>query len=483
MIVCTGINAAEWFFLLYFIALNGGYLVLNMISLFALRHAMESRMAGNVAAAHAALELPVTIIVPAHNEAITIGDSVRALLQLEYPQYEIIVVNDGSSDETLDVLKQEFSLQIFPEAYRLRLPVEPVRGIYRSTVYGRLRVIDKCNGGKADALNAGLNAARYPIFCGVDADSILQRDSLQKVIQPFLDDPSTIAVGGTVRIANGCEVRGGFVERIRLPQRKLALFQIVEYLRAFLFGRLGWSPLNALLIVSGAFGLFRKEAVISVGGYRRDTIGEDMDLVVRLHRKARLSRQQYRITFVPDPICWTEAPENWRTLRSQRMRWQRGLAESLSANWRLCFHPRGGAPGWIAYPFMLVFELLGPLIEVSGLLFIVVAALLGDISYTAFALFLIVAIGVGILLSISALLLEELSFHVYPRFRDTAVLLLAAVAENFGYRQVLAFWRAVALLKWIVRSQAQWGKIQRTASWRPEAAPKPRPFQSTSPNG
>jgi cellulose synthase/poly-beta-1,6-N-acetylglucosamine synthase-like glycosyltransferase len=459
------IAAAEWMFLLYFIALNGSYMALNVISLIALRRTMDTRSADNVPAPHSTFELPVTIIVPAHNEALTIGDSVRALLQLEYPQYEILVVNDGSSDATLDVLKREFSLQPFPEAYRVRIPTQAVRGVYRSTLYGKVRVIDKDNGGKADALNAGLNAARYPIFCGVDADSILQRNSLQRIIQPFLEDARTIAAGGTVRIANGCEVSGGFVERIGLPRRGLALFQIVEYLRAFLFGRLGWSPLNALLIVSGAFGLFRKEAVIAAGGYRTDTVGEDMELVVRLHRRARLAKQPYRITFVPDPICWTEAPEDWRTLKNQRVRWQRGLAESLAKNRQLCFHRDGGAPGWLAFPFMILFELLGPLFEIAGVAFLGIAALVGVISLQAFAILLSVAIGLGVLLSISALLLEEMSFHVYPRLRDTARLMAVAVAENLGYRQVLAVWRAIALVKWMFGARAQWGAMQRTASW------------------
>jgi cellulose synthase/poly-beta-1,6-N-acetylglucosamine synthase-like glycosyltransferase len=459
------IAVAEWTYLFYFVVLNGGYLTLNVVALVALRRFMESRTAGDLPPIYSNFELPVTIIVPAYNEAVTIGDSLRALLQLEYPQYEIIVVNDGSSDSTLEVLQDEFGLKPFPEAYRVRVPVAPVRGIYRSTVYAKLRVIDKENGGKADALNAGLNAARYPIFCGVDADSILQRDALQRVIRPFLEDPTTVAAGGTVRIANGCTVSRGFVERIGLPHSALGLMQIIEYLRAFLFGRLGWAPLNALLIISGAFGLFRKEAVIEAGGYRTDTVGEDMELVVRLHRKLRIAKQPYRITFVPDPICWTEAPEDWRTLRSQRLRWQRGLAESLAANLKLCLHPRGGAVGWVAFPFMLVFELLGPLIEVTGFAFFVVAAISGWISYQTVAIFLAVAIGLGILLSVSALLLEELSFHVYPKLSHTLTLLGAAVLENLGYRQMLAVWRLTALVRWAFGVKGRWGTMQRTGAW------------------
>lgn len=466
MILQDVIIAGQWIFLLYFIGLNTGYLLLNVVALFALRRFLEARSIESLPEIYSDFELPISIIVPAYNEAVTICDSVRAQLQLEYGEFEIIVVNDGSSDETLDILIEEFSLKEFPEAYRIRLPTEKVRTIYRSILYRNLKVIDKVNGGKADALNAGINASRYPLFCGVDADSIMQRNSLQRVVQPFLEDPTTIAAGGTIRIANGCKVRHGFIDSIGLPDNKLALFQIVEYLRAFLFGRLGWSPMNALLIISGAFGLFRKETVVAAGGYRTDTIGEDMELVVRLHRMARLSGKPYRITFVPDPICWTEAPTDFKTLGSQRIRWQRGLAESLSANIGLCLHPRGGAAGWLAFPFLLVFELLGPLLEVSGYLFVIIAAFNGWISYPVLLVFLLVAIGLGSLLSASALFLEEMSFRIYPRVRDTMKLFAVAVIENFGYRQLNSVWRLIGLIRWAFGAPARWGKMRRTAPWK-----------------
>jgi len=289
------IAVAQWVFLTYFLMLNGGYIVLNFLSLFGMREYFRASSVDSLPKAYSEYELPISIIVPAYNEAATITASVRALLQLRYPEYEIVVINDGSKDETLDVLMREFSLVTFPEAYRERIPTQAVNAVYVSTRFHNLRVVDKNNGGKADALNAGINCARYPLFCGVDADSVLQPDSLYQVLQPFLDDSRTVACGGTIRIANGCTVRDGFVEKIALSDSTLALFQTMEYLRAFLFGRLGWSPLNALLIISGAFGLFRKEVVVSVGGYRTDTVGEDMELVVRMHRKLReqrLARQQ-----------------------------------------------------------------------------------------------------------------------------------------------------------------------------------------------
>lgn len=457
---------AQVVFLGYFAAINTGYLLLNALAIVAVRRQFESRLLNELPGAYSGLEPPVSILVPAYNEATTIAASVRSMLQLDYPEFEVVVVNDGSRDGTLQALQSEFALVTYPEAYWRRIAVKPVRAVYRSTRHPNLRVIDKENGGKADALNAGINASRYPLFCGVDADSILERASLRRVVAPFLEDPSVVAAGGTVRIANGCRVRGGFLEEVGLPGRLLPLLQIVEYLRAFLFGRMGWTPLNAVLIISGAFGLFRKEAVVAAGGYRGDTIGEDMELVVRLHRLQRQAGRAYRVVFVPDPICWTEAPESLRVLRSQRVRWQRGLAESLTGNLGLPFSRRGGLPGWLAFPFMALFEWLGPLIEVAGYVLVTIGLALGIVSGAAFWAFLLLAIGLGIALSVSALLLEELTFHVYPRPRDVAALAAAAVIENFGYRQLIALWRLEGLLRWAVGARARWGDMKRSASWQ-----------------
>ena len=465
-------NAAEvvlvlqWIFLLYFLGLNGGYLTLNLISVISLWRTLQGRSLDSLPQAYSGAEPPVSILVPAYNEEATIVASVRSLLQLHYPEYEVLVINDGSRDHTLAVLASEFGLQPFPEAFRVRLPSAPIRAVYRSTRHPNLRLIDKDNGGKADALNAGINGAQYPLFCSVDADSILQRDSLTRVAQPFLEDPHIVAAGGTIRIANGCRVEGGFLTRTALPASWLARVQIVEYLRAFLFGRLGWSPLNALLIVSGAFALFRKEAVVEAGGYRTDTVGEDMELVVRLHRTRRAAGKPCRIVFLPDPVCWTEAPEDLATLRRQRIRWQRGLGESLARNRGLLFHPRGGAAGWIAFPFMLVFEWLGPLIEFSGYGFVLMAFVLGLMSLEAALAFLFVALGLGLLLSVGALFLEELSFHVDTGGRDTLRLLAAAVVENLGYRQLMTLWRLSGLLAGVRGGRARWGEMRRRGSWQ-----------------
>ena len=454
----------EGFFLAYFVLLNTGYLLLNLLSLLSLRRYMEGQRLANLPPSFHGFDLPISLLVPAYNEATSIAASVRSLLQLNYPEYEIVVINDGSTDQTLEVLTREFALVPFPEVNWRRLPCQEIRQIYRSRLHPQLRVIDKANGGKADALNAGINASRYPLFCGMDADSVLQRDSLWRVVQPFLEDPHTIAAGGTIRIANGCRIHSGLLESVGIPANWLARLQIVEYLRAFLFGRLGWSPLNAVLIVSGAFGLFRKEAVIAAGGYRADTVGEDMELIVRLHRLYRLNQQRYRIVYVPDPICWTEAPESLKVLRHQRTRWQRGLAESLMLNRELCLHRRGGFPGWLAYPFFLLFELCGPVIETLGYLVMTLGWLCGMFSAEAFQVFIFVALSLGILLSVSALLMEELSFSLYPRKRDVFWLFFAAMLENFGYRQLIAWWRLQGLWRWLRGTHAHWGEMTRSGS-------------------
>src|SRR5690606_8482664 len=240
--------------------------------------------------------------------------------------------------------------------------------------------------------NAGINCARYPLFCVMDADSILQPASLSRVVRPFLEDRRAVASGGVVRVLHGCTVTDGMSSKGGLPSRLLPSFQPADYLRAFLFRRKGWSPMNALLIISGAFGVFYKERVVAIGGYKVDTVGEDMDLVIRLHRNLREEERDYRIVFVPDPVCWTEAPSDIASLGAQRIRWQRGLAESLGASLRLMFSRRGGIAGWIAFPFMLLFEFLGPVIEVTGYVSMIVLAVRGLVPLETALIFLAAAV-------------------------------------------------------------------------------------------
>lgn len=455
----------NWVFLFYFIGLHGVYLMLTVSSMFYLPRFMREHSTEDLSPLHADFEPPVTIIVPAYNESATIASSVRALLQLEYPEYEIVIVNDGSTDDTLQVLIDAFSLKPFPEVYRKQIETKPVRKIYRSTRFSNIRVIDKHNGGKADSINTGINASYFPLFCCVDADSVLERDSLKRVVRPFIEQPETVASGGVVRVLNGCTVDNGFISKVGLPTNILALFQVVEYLRAFMFGRLGWSPMNALLIISGAFGVFRKETVISVGGYLTHSIGEDMELVVRMHRALIKKKTPYKIQFVPDPVCWTEAPEKLSVLRSQRIRWQIGLAESLTMNMPLLFNRNGGIVSWVAFPFFLLFECFGPILEVAGFIIVSYAFYIGLVPNEFFVTFLLLAVGLGILVSVISLSLEEVSFRTSNNAFELFLLFLVAIVENLGYRQLNAIWRLSGIMQWLFQSERKWGEMTREAGW------------------
>lgn len=464
MVSPVWVQVTGWVFIGYFVLLNLFYLLLNLIALRVIGREAANQEIGSLTAYSAGLEPGISICVPAYNESATIAAAVRSMLQLDYPDYEVVICNDGSKDDTMGVLKREFALQPFPEAYRRALPVSEVRGLWRSPLYPNLIVIDKVNGGRSDAVNAAVNAAHNGLVCVVDADSVLQRDSLKRVVRPFMEDRRVVACGGTVRLSNDCAISQGFLERVEVPRGWLARIQVVEYLRGFLYGRLGWSPMNAMLIISGAFGVFRRQQLIEAGGLSVATIGEDMDLTLRLHSAHRLGRRDYRIVFVPDANCWTEAPETLKVLRSQRVRWQRGLMECLWAHRKLMLHPRAGTVGWLAFPFMLIFEGLAPIIEALGYVVMSGLAAFGLISWTGFFAFLVLALGAGSMLSANALLLEELAFRTYPRPRHLAQLLGAIVVENIGYRQLMTWWRLVGIAQWITGRKQVWGDMVRKGS-------------------
>jgi len=300
---------------------------------------------------------PITVIAPAHNEENSIRVAVRNLLELEYPELEVIVVNDGSEDGTLKEMQEEFHLRPVRAVYIPVAKSAPVRGLYRSDTDARLVVIDKEPGGsKADAVNAGLNAATSPYVCVVDADSLLERDALLRMMVPILADPKrVVAVGGIIRVLNGSEIEGGHLRRVRLPHKSIEVIQVIEYLRAFLIGREAWAQGNMLTIISGAFGMFRTDLVRAVGGYRSRAIGEDFDLVARLHRHLLEKGIDYQIRFVPDPMCWTEVPSDLKSLGRQRARWQKGLLDVLWPNRDMLFRPRYGRIGCFALPLFVAF--------------------------------------------------------------------------------------------------------------------------------
>jgi cellulose synthase/poly-beta-1,6-N-acetylglucosamine synthase-like glycosyltransferase len=405
---------------------------------------------------------PIALLAPAYNEALTIVESVRSLLSMRYPEFEIIVINDGSTDQTLEILIDTFQLApTQARDYELVVDHALILGIYASNIHQRLLVIDKDNGGKADALNAGLNLATAPIVCSMDADSLLEPDALLRAVQPFLEDPQrVIAVGGTIRVANGCTIADGRIVKVGAPRNLLALMQTVEYLRAFLMARLAWSQIGALTIISGAFGLFRRGAVLEVGGYAHGTVGEDMELVVRLHRHFRNLRKPYRIAFVPEPVCWTEAPESLKVLSRQRARWHRGALETFVRHRKMAFNPKYGAVGMIGFGWIVLSDVIGPPTEMLGYVLIPLWWSIGALSLDYLLAFLGVTFAFGVALSVGALALEESELHRFPRTRDLLVLTGAAILENLGYRQLNQLWRLQGTLQWL-RGAQTWGEMTR----------------------
>ncbi len=450
-------------FLAYFVIVNGFYLVLITLSSGAVRrYGRVSAMTEYEGVFGTTFYKPVSVIVPAHNEEATIVHTVSSALSVRYPELEVVVVNDGSSDGTWEELVRGFSLVPSHETVRYDLPCNTIRGVYESLTRPGLRVVDKEQGGKADALNAGINVSGFPLVCNIDADSIIDVQSMVQITRPFLEDHRVVAVGGVVMPANGCDIDNGVVKEVRVARSAFARFQTVEYLRAFLFGRLGWSRLNSLMIVSGAFAIFRRTALVEVGGYRTDTVGEDMELVLRLHRVFAQKKKPYRIVFLPDPICWTQAPEDMKSLSRQRRRWQRGLADSLVKNRELCLNPRYGGVGMLGYPFFVLCELLSPVVEMFGYAFVVMAIATHAISWQFGLAITACSILLGTVMSISALLLEAQAFRRYEGMRATLTLSLHALLEGFGYRQLHSFWRCMGLIDYL-RKSTSWGQPLRKA--------------------
>ena len=444
----------------YFVLLNGGYLATTMLAMTALRRHAKRAERADITDVLTSGAPPITLLAPAYNEEATCVEATTALLSLVYPEYEVVVINDGSKDATLDRLREAFDLQPAPRAPGADLATKRVRETYRSRRRPNLWVIDKENGGKADALNVGINYCRTELFCAMDADTLLERDALARVARPFLEDARTMATGGIIRIVNDSRVRMGLVEQVLLPRRLVARFQVLEYLRAFLAGRVGWDVLNAMLIISGAFGLFRRGVVVQLGGYATDTVGEDMELVVRIHRYCLERKIPYRITFVPDPVAWTECPESLRVLARQRDRWQRGLMQVLWRHRVMLFNPRYGRVGMLAFPFFWFLEGWGPLIEIAGYISFALSLVLGMWSPVVALAFFMVAFVFGAALSIAAVGLEELSFRRYERWGDLVRLLLVGLLEPFGYRQLSTWWRTKGVVS-AIRGVKGWGAMER----------------------
>jgi cellulose synthase/poly-beta-1,6-N-acetylglucosamine synthase-like glycosyltransferase len=447
--------------LVYFLAVNALLLALLVGSALEMRrHRLTVWNEGRWRLLGSEATPRISILAPAHNEALTVSESVRSLLTLSYPSLEVVLVNDGSSDATLDVLRQDFDLVAIHPVFRRQVESAAVIGIYRSTTQPQLIVVDKENGGKADALNAGLNVAGGELVCAIDADTIIESDALLRMVRPFLVGGGVIAAGGTIRVVNGSRVHAGRVLEAHAPRRFLPAVQAGEYLRAFLTGRLGWNRFGGNLIISGAFGLFRREAVLTAGGYEHATVGEDMELVARLRRRAREAHLPDRVEFIPDPVAWTEVPESWRVLGRQRDRWHRGLCDVLWRHRGVFLRPRYGNLGLVAFPYFVVVELLAPVVETLGLVVLIAGLATGALDWPFAALFFLVAYGLGLVMTIFTLVIDEWSYRGYGGMRERLVLLGFAFLEPLGYRQATTVWRLRGIVKYM-RGRTDWGVMTR----------------------
>ncbi len=455
----------NWFGLSYFLALNTIYLILIILASINLgSYFRRKSFTGIEDALSSPATLPVSVLMPAHDEEAGIVESARAVMSLEYPQLELIVVDDGSMDATFDRLREAFDLVEIPMQIPELVPtlgqidsVHIARGLSDFTVIRKHSV-----GKKTDAVNAAINVAKYPLICVVDADAVLDADALIKVTMPFVDDPQrVVATGGAIRPSNGCSAYRGRITEVRMPKKWLARIQVIEYLRAFLLGRTGWSKLGALLIISGAFGVFRRDIVIAIGGYDLSSIGEDADLVARMHKYMRGLKAPYRVAFVSEPVCWTEVPENITVLRRQRRRWSRGLVDTLWSNKSLFMNPKYGTLGLLAIPYFFFFEVLGPIVELTGFFLLIVALYFNFVNVFFAGLFLSVAILYGILLSILSLLIEEVSFHRYDKWKFLYQAVVASIFENFGFRQMHAYWRLEGVFQALRRTNRSWEAMPR----------------------
>ncbi len=426
-----------------------------------IRHMRRLRYGRYQADMHSSLLLPVTMIIATYNEEDNIVETVKALLRQDYPNYEVVVVDDGSEDGTLDALIRAFDLERADLVYRKILGTSEVKAFYINPSMPNLTIVAKEHGGKADSLNVGVNVSRSPYICSIDADSILEERAIRRLMRAIIEDPeSVIATGGIVKILNGCKVRGGRIEELRLPDDSLSRFQIVEYMRSFLFGRAGWSAINSLLIISGTFSVVNKRALLEVGGYTTRTVTEDMDLILTLHERFVDKGRKYKILFVPDPVCWTEAPQTFKMLARQRRRWHMGLVQSILCHRGMLFNPRYSLVGLFSLPYQLLVEMLGPLVEVSGYVVVTICFALGIIDGRFFVLFLTMAILLGVLLSTGAILLEEMTYMRYPRNGDFITLIIYGILENFGYRQINSLWRTEALIMSLFGGR-KWERVEK----------------------
>ena len=447
-------------FIIYFFSLNFLYIGLTILAFYgSSREVYTRKYTPYNIIAKSTLTPPISIIIPAFNEELDVVNSLYSALNSKYPEFEVIFVNDGSTDETFSLVKKEFGLHIEDVFYKLDISTEQIKGVYTSKKYPNLKAIDKVNGGKADALNAGINLAGYHFIVNTDADSIFDEEGLLRIGRLISVDPTVVGVGGQLRIGNGLQVEKGKVIKKKLPRGLVPNFQVVEYLGSFLGNRTGWSEINSVLVLSGAFGLWNKQKLVEMGGYSRKTTHEDIELTVRTHRELKRKKEDYKILFVADPIVWTEVPSTWRGIFKQRRRWQRVVNEVAWKYKSMFFNPRYGTVGIIGMPYLVLFEALGPIIELAAYIIIIVLFSTGAISVGLFLLFLLFSFGLTIVVRIAGVFIEQYSFRTFP-LRQLPRLFLFAIFESVGYHQFILLARVIGILDFFT-GRRSWERIKR----------------------
>lgn len=455
-----------YFFTVYSITIFSLYIWVMLVSVFDLRFYFKKNSYVNyVSVLSSPFSPSISILVPMHNEEKNAISSIRSLIANHYVNYDIIIINDGSTDSTLELLIDSLGLKKVDFVYQQKIKTENIIAIYKSTIesYSKITVIDKVQGGKSDALNSGLNLSESDYILSIDGDCVLAEDALQRMIKPFLDqsDEIVIASGGVIRIANGCKIKDGRLIEKKLPKNWVVRFQILEYLRSFLLARVGWSRHNGLMHITGAFGIYDREKAILVNGYNRDTLGEDMDIVVKMQRYMYETNQKFKTSYIPDPLCWTETPHNFRGLKSQRKRWARGTIQTLRNHRSIFMNRKYGKLGMLGYPIWLIYERFGPLIEIIGILYFICASILGHVNWIYTISFLIATYLFAVMYSLFAIFTEEVTYHQYENKGDLTKLILTVLIEPFTYHIFLLYPAFLANIEEVFNFKKNWGKIER----------------------
>lgn len=484
MILLNAINDVfNNFFLIYAVCLFAVYIVIGIISIFEMQFYVRKNRYFNYKTILTYKKLPsISIIAPAYNEESTIVENIRSLLSIYYPAVDVIIVNDGSKDNSLQVAIDTFSLVKVNQAVDQRVPSSPIKAIYRSSdsAYSNLIVIDKENGGKADALNAGLNVARSELFLAIDVDCIIEPDAILHMVKPFLEEEGgkqVIASGGVIRVANSCEIRDGVITKVHFPRNFWARFQVLEYFRAFTLGRMAWSKINGLLIISGAFGLFDRKIAMEVGGYDRTTVGEDLELVVRMRRYMHEKKKHnYKVAFIPDPLCWTEVPSSFKQLARQRNRWTRGAIDTILKHKKMFFNPKYKLIGMVSFPYWVFFEWLAPIIELVGIIYFITVLIFGMVNLYTMAFLTLFVFAFGLSFSSFAVFYESYVFSKYKGYKFIFKVVFVAMMEMVVFHPLNVLFALSGNFDFFIKKNKHgWGEMTRTAFDKKVEEKKPEP--------